>query len=128
MVTSHKTHAFPKTYLVLLFLLGSLLLQPLSHAAADAPEITRSAVVTITGKTSDAVMVSERSFPVTDATVLFDEKKQRISLDDLPVPCSAQVRYQLRMDKSPLCLEIQVKKKMKGATKYWSSSDKEGSK
>ena len=121
----YKLHCSERIYAGFILLMFFSLLQPLGSAIGSSHAVTRSAVMTIMGKTSDAVISSERHFLVSESTVIFDESGQRIGLDDLAVPCTAQVKYQLRMDKSPLCLKIYVKKLENVSRREWSSSDHE---
>jgi len=72
--------------------------------------LDRSAKLTISGKTSDYVLIGERHFTVTEATVITDMKGKKIQLSDLAVPCEAQIEYRLIMDENPLALKIAVKK------------------
>jgi len=72
--------------------------------------LDRSAKLTISGKTDDAVIIGERHFTVTEATVIIDMKAKKIRLRDLAVPCEAEVKYRLIMDEDPLALKIAVKK------------------
>jgi len=72
--------------------------------------LDRSAKLTISGKTTDYVLIGERHFTVTEATVIIDMKAKKIRLSDLAVPCEAEVKYRLIMDEDPLALKITVKK------------------
>jgi hypothetical protein len=88
--------------------------------------LDRSATLTISGKTADAIIIGERHFTVTEATVIIDMKEKQIGLTDLAVPCDAQIEYRLIMDEDPLALKITVKKLLEGATTRWSASASEG--
>ena len=88
--------------------------------------LDRSAKLTISGKTADAILIGERHFTVTEATVITDMKEKKIRLSDLAVPCNAQIEYRLIMDEDPLALKITVKKLLEGATTRWSASVSEG--
>ena len=123
-----KIHYSVRVFSGLVFLMLFSLLQPVSSVVAGSHAITRSAVVTIMGKTTDAVTISERDFMVSGETVILNEMGEKIDLNDLAVPCTAEVEYQLRMDKSPLCLRIYVKKLEDLSRQDWSSSDYEGGK
>jgi hypothetical protein len=125
MHTSFKIQYSARILGGLVFLVLFSLLQPMSNAIGSSQAVTRSAVMTIMGKTSDAVISSERHFLVSDSTVILDRNGKRIGLNDLAVPCTAQVKYQLRMDQSPLCLSIHLKKLHKVSRKDWSSRDHE---
>jgi hypothetical protein len=88
--------------------------------------LDRSAKLTISGKTADAVLIGERHFTVTETTVIIDMKGKKIRLSDLAVPCDAQIEYRLIMDEDPLALKITVKKLLEGATTRWSASVSKG--
>jgi len=88
--------------------------------------LDRSATLTISGKTADAVLIGERHFTVTEATVIIDMKENKIRLSDLAVPCEAVIEYRLIMDEDPLALKITVKKLLEGATTRWSASVSKG--
>jgi len=78
--------------------------------------LDRSAKLTISGKTDDAVIIGERHFSVTEATVIIDMKGKKIRLSDLAVPCEAEVKYRLIMDEDPIALKIAVKKLLRPIT------------
>jgi len=88
--------------------------------------LDRSAKLTISGKTADAILIGERHFAVTEATVIIDIKGKKIRLSDLAVPCDAQIEYRLIMDEDPLALKITVKKLLRGATTRLLDSGSEG--
>jgi len=88
--------------------------------------LDRSATLTISGKTADAILIGERHFTVTEATVIIDMKENKIRLSNLAVPCEAVIEYRLIMDENPLALKITVKKLLEGATTRWSTSVSEG--
>ena len=88
--------------------------------------LDRSAKLTISGKTDDAILIGERHFAVTKATVIIDMKEKKIRLSDLAVPCEAEIEYRLIMDEDPLALKITVKKLLEGASAIWSASGSEG--
>ena len=123
----YKVHYLKRIYTGLILLMFFSLLQPISSAIGSSHAVTRSAVMTIMGKTSDAIVISERSFIVSKTTAIFDESGKQIGLNDLAVPCLAVVEYQLRMDQDPLCLKILVKKEGKNSRSDLSSSDHESS-
>lgn len=103
-----------------------LLLQPaIGLAGSTSKGPTISDTLDITGKSNHAVIVLERNFVVSESTSIFDKSGKEIGLDDLAVPCTAEIEYQLRMDQDPLCITIRVKKLLSGATPYWSSSEHE---
>ena len=88
--------------------------------------LDRSATLTIGGKTADYILIGERHFTVTEATVIITLKGKKIQLSDLAVPCEAVIEYRLIMDEDPLALKITVKKLLEGATTRWPASGSEG--
>ena len=88
--------------------------------------LDRSATLTISGKADDSILIGERHFTVTEATVIIDMKENKIRLSDLAVPCEAVIEYRLIMDENPLALKITVKKLLEGATTRWPASGSEG--
>jgi hypothetical protein len=88
--------------------------------------LDRSAKLTISGKTADAILIGERHFMVTEATVIIDMKEKKIRLSDLAVPCEAEIDYRLIMDEDPLALKITVRKLLEGSTTRWSASVSDG--
>ena len=88
--------------------------------------LDRSAKLTISGKTDDAILIGERHFTVSESTVIINMKGKKIQLSDLAVPCDAQIEYRLIMDENPLALKITVKKLLEGSTTRWSASVSKG--
>jgi hypothetical protein len=88
--------------------------------------LDRSAKLTISGKTDDAILIGERHFAVTETTVIIDMKGKKIRLSDLAVPCEAEIEYRLIMDEDPCTLKITVKKLLEGSTTRWSASVSKG--
>jgi hypothetical protein len=68
---------------------------------------------TIELKTNSSVVVVERSFSVTEETVIVDKDGKEIPLAELHVPCEAVIEYRLIMDKDPLCLKIIVGQRLR---------------
>lgn len=110
------------TVLVLwtVLLLPFALFKPSIAFSKAAPKgFIRSALVMIEGKTSDAVLVGERRFLVTEATTIVMPRGGKIELGALPVPCKAKIKYRLRMDEDPVALKIMVKRVSRGAGTSW---------
>jgi len=80
----------------------------------------------IEGKTGDAVLVGERRFLVTEATTILTIEGEKIQLSALPVPCKAEITYQLRMDQDPVTLKISIKQLLRGSSKMWPPPRSEG--
>jgi len=125
----YNMHAPERIFQGLMLMMLLSLLQPMNSLAGSPQKgLVRSGVMEIEGKTDHSIVVSERTFSVIEATSVFDESGKRINLDDLAVPCTAKIEYQLRMDSSPLCLKIQVKELRSSSRRDWSSSDYERTK
>ena len=93
--------------ILVVFLVATSILM-FSQSPAFAGRL-KSATMTIELKTDDAIVSRERQFVVDESTVILDASGRGIELSDLPVPCQAEVEYELRMDQDPLCLKIAVK-------------------
>lgn len=112
--------------LCLVFLLIFLFL-PVTGFSESPPEgLIRSGSVIIQGKTSDTIIVSERHFVVTEATTIVTMEGEKIQLSALPVPCKAEITYQLRMDQDPVTLKIGIKQLLRGSSKTWPPPGSEG--
>ena len=98
-------------WVVFLLLLLFLIAKPgIGFPQSGQPGIIRFALLEIDGKTPGAVLVTERHFIVTKDTAIVNQYGKRIGLDDLLVPCVADVKYRLMMDKDPETLKIVVEK------------------
>lgn len=104
---------------VFVFFLTSVFFLPPGGGAQEAGTIAPSGEMdrfiksvsgTIELKTDTAVVMMERSYTVTEETIIQDRRGEEITLSRLPTPCEAEVKYQLKMDQDPLCLKIVVKK------------------
>jgi len=116
-------------YRISLCLVFSLLflLLPVTGFSESLPKgLIRSGSVIIQGKTSDAIVVSERHFVVTEATTIVTIEGEKIQLSALPVPCKAEITYRLRMDQDPVTLKISIKQLLRGSSKTWPPPGSEG--
>lgn len=109
--------------LTILLVAGAFLavypLNALSQDRSGGPQ--SSATLTILGKAPDSISAVEWQCEVTEETVIIDVEGEEITLADLPVPCTAKIEYQLRMDQDPVAKSITIQRISKGATKAWSS-------
>jgi hypothetical protein len=106
--------------LIMLFLLS----RPAVGFAETSPMgLVKSASVTIEGKTSNAIIVGERHFMVTESTAILDKEGEKIRLGNIPVPCKANIEYLLRMDRDPETMSITIKQALPGSSPAWSSQD-----
>lgn len=105
--------------IALVITLTSLLFLPPAEGAEDTgtgaasiggDRFVKSVSAIIELKGENRIVILERSYLVTEKTIILDEKGKNIRLDQLPTPCEAVVKYQLRIDQSPLCLKISMKK------------------
>lgn len=109
MPTSCKGFFMKPVVLYLIFLVTGLLFAATAFAQSPSPTgLIRSALMTIEGKSDDAVISGERRFVVTETTTIVDVTGKRIELSDFPVPCEVEVKYELKMDQDPLCLRIKI--------------------
>lgn len=101
---------------ILFFLVST----PVTGFAKSPPKgLIKSELVKIDGKTNTALIVKECHFSVTESTTILDVKGKKIQLDDLPIPCKANIRYRLRMDQDPEALKVVVKKAFRGSSTAW---------
>jgi hypothetical protein len=122
----YRGQSIYKISLCLVFSLLFLLL-PVTGFSESLPKgLIRSGSVIIQGKTSDAIIVSERHFVVTEATTIVTMEGEKIQLSALPIPCKAEITYQLRMDQNPVTLKISIKQLLRGSSKTWPPPRSEG--
>ncbi|MBW2063684.1 MAG: hypothetical protein JRJ03_02005 [Deltaproteobacteria bacterium] len=94
-------------YLMFLFF---LLLKPgLGLSENQSPGLTRCGLLTFNAKILGGLYASERLFRVTEETTIVDAYGKEITIEGLPVPCLAKVRYRLIMDQDPVLIKILVK-------------------
>ncbi|MBW2339248.1 MAG: hypothetical protein JRF50_02715 [Deltaproteobacteria bacterium] len=122
----YKGQSIYRISVCLVFLLLFLLLPVTGFSKSPPKSLVRSGSMIIQGKTSDAIVVSERRFLVTEATTILTVKGRKIQLSALPIPCKAEITYQLRMDQDPVTLKIKIKKLLKGSSKKWPPPRSEG--
>jgi len=122
-----KDNAIYRIALSFMFLAFIIVANPAVGSPRSAPKsLDRSGNVTISGKTADAVLISERHFLVTESTIILDVRGKKIQLSDLPVPCDAEIEYRLSMDQDPVTLKITIKQLLKGSSKTWPPPRSEG--
>lgn len=93
----------------IIILLISASVTVFAETAPAPPDIIRSVTVRILEKGHDFIIVNERRFIVTKETAIGNLSGKGIALSELPVPCKAEIKYRLRPDQDPVCLEIKVK-------------------
>jgi len=76
----------------------------------DPDALIYSGTFKILAKGKDAVVVNEQNFIITEKTVIRDMFESVIGLEQLFIPCEAEITYQIRPDQNPICIEIKVKR------------------
>ncbi|MBW2066311.1 MAG: hypothetical protein JRJ03_15485 [Deltaproteobacteria bacterium] len=114
-VTDPSNKAIQWVFVFLIALIFVLSEPVAGHSAG----MTRSKEVRIDGKTYHTIIVTERHFLVTLDTQVFDLHGRKIGLDELPVPCEAKIKYQLRMDEDPELISVAVTKVFSDSTSTW---------
>ena len=115
-----------KSILVVLafFLLcGWKILLPVPMAIAMEEEIEEfipSAFMVIEAKSRHSIVASKRQFEIMGETQILNRRGNEIRIQDLPVPCQAQVDYETAPYSNPIALKIRIKKVFPGASTDWS--------
>ena len=93
-------------------------LQGCSAILAETPtdQTTISETVTIESKGDGGITIAERRYAVMKSTVILDISGKTIPLCDLRVPSEALVEYRLGKDQGPVCVRIENKRLLEGAT------------
>lgn len=109
---------FMKQSVLLYVLLAFFPLQGCSAIFAETPgdQTTISETVTIESKGDGGIIIAERRYAVMESTTILDVSGKAISLCDLRVPSEAVVEYRLRKDQDPVCVKIENKRLLEGAT------------
>lgn len=81
-----------------------------AEEAPTPPEAPISATVKILAKGNNFIVTSEHHFIVTKKTAIRDLSGRTIKLSELPVPCDAQITYQIGPDQTPFCLAIKLQR------------------
>jgi hypothetical protein len=89
--------------------------------AAEVPGAYQpSALMLVEGKARDRIFASKQFYRVTRETEVFDAEGKQLSLQALPVPCRAKVRYvPARAGQMPEALRIVITEVLQGATTAW---------
>ena len=109
---------FKKQSVLMVVLLAFFSLQALSVCLAETLEDQTivSEAVTIESKGDGVIVIAERRYVVMESTAILDVTGKAISLCDLRVPSEAVVEYRLREDQDPVCIKIENKRLLEGAT------------
>ena len=114
-------------FVVTAFLLicGTEISFPVPMAIAMEEEIgeyTPSAFMLIEAKSMHSIVASKRQFEIMRETRILNGSGKEIRIQNLPVPCQAQVDYETSAYGDPIALKIRVKKVFPGASTDWSDS------
>ena len=100
------------------FLLAISILSGYSACIAQNPvdQTIVSKNVTIKSKGNGGIVFAEQHYKVGKSAEILDADGNTISLCDLQVPCEAVVEYQLIESQEPVCLRIETKRVLEGAS------------
>ena len=118
-MTFKQGRYFSKNQSVLIYiLLAFFFLQGCSAILAETPvdQTTISETVIIESKGDSGIVIAERRYVVKESTTILDVSGKAISLCDLRVPSEAVVEYRLGKDQDPVCVKIENKRLLEGAT------------
>ncbi len=85
-------------------------------------EYKPSAFMVIEAKSRHSIIASKRQFEITRETRILNRRGKEIRIQNLPVPCQAQVDYETSPYGDPIALKIRIKKVFPGASTDWSDS------
>jgi hypothetical protein len=93
-------------------------MQAFAVCLAETPEdqTILSETVTIKSKGDGGIIIAGRRYAVMESTTILDVSGKEITLCDLRVPSEAVVEYRLRKDQDPVCVKIENKRLLEGAT------------
>ncbi len=124
----HRTHRRKRSLLVLLPMVctGLILCSLRAYGMEnDIKPYQPSAFMVIQSKTVHEIVASKKRFAVTKETEILDINGSPIKLQMLPVPCKAQIDYELPAFGHPIALRIKVKEIFAGATLNWTRQSPE---
>jgi hypothetical protein len=118
MISRLGRHFFKTQSVLMYVLLAFFSLQGCSVIIAETrgDQTTISETVTIESKGDGGIIIAERRYVVMKSTTILDISGKAISLCDLRVPSEALVEYRLRKDQDPVCVRIENKRLLEGAT------------
>jgi hypothetical protein len=85
-------------------------------------EYMPSAFMLIEAKSRHSIVASKRQFEIMRETRILNRSGKEIRIQNLPVPCQAQVDYETSPYDDPIALKIRIKKVFPGASTDWSDS------
>jgi hypothetical protein len=96
---------------------------PMTIAMEDMVERYQpSAFMLIEAKSRHSIVASKRQFEIIRGTRILDRSGKEIRIQNLPVPCKAQVDYETFAYGDPIALKILIKEVFPGASTNWSDS------
>ena len=109
---------FGNRFTLIFFLMSIFFLSAYSACFAQNPgdRTSISKTVTIESKGDSRIVFAEQHYKIGKSTTILDVDGKRISLCDLMVPCEAVVEYQLIENQEPVCLKIETKRVLEGAS------------
>ena len=99
-----------------LLILGLFWGYPLCSAEKPEKEATLPGTVDIEKKGDSRIIINGNRYLVDKSTIIIDVDGKNITLCDLAVPCEAVVEYRSRENQEPVCLKIETKRLLKGAS------------
>jgi hypothetical protein len=81
-----------------------------------------SAFMVIEAKSMHSIVASKRQFEIIRGTRILDGSGKEIKIQNLPVPCKAQIDYETFAYGDPIALKIRIKEVFPGASTDWSDS------
>jgi hypothetical protein len=116
-----RKNIFVAAALLMLFQMGVFLGVSKAIAMEEGVEEYRpSAFMVIEAKSPYSIVASKRQFELTRETQIFDRHGKEIRIQNLPVPCKAQVDYDTSSYGDPVALKIIIKQVFPGASTDWS--------
>ena len=123
MIREVRKNIFIAAALLIFFPIGILFPVPIAFAMeAGVDEYRPSAFMVIEAKSLHSIIASKRHFELTGRTQIFDTNGKEIRIENLPVPCKAQVDYETSTYGDPVAVKILIKKVFPGASLKWSDS------
>jgi hypothetical protein len=128
-VIQKRIHAISAVFIVITMLVCSSVVPRQAWAEDDStPPVIRQSrfdaavqkEMTVSQKTPKDILADKERFFVTPATVIMNEDGEQIILENLLVPCRANVYYEIKKMRSSKALKIEVKEVYAGASTAWS--------
>lgn len=96
------------------------------RAVASPDDVrTKSIQLRIIGKTPEMIQTQYMNFLVTESTEVMDRRGQVMTLEKMPVPCTAELHYEPGTVNNPYVWRIVYKGPLSGAKTAWSAPTKQ---